>query len=192
MLLLAGCVAMGDRETEAIRRFVASGGRLCVVGPLATHDQWMLPRPKPALDDLPDAAVVRVDEQGDWWAAVRQACGETLSMSIGNARGTDAGEAPDGLCAELTEQSDRRLVHLVNYRDDGPIRDLAVAVQLPPGNPGNGRPLGQPGASGRPAAGTCDRGRRRAIHGAARSPPTRSPWSTLREPRRATGRRQAG
>lgn len=144
VLLLAGCVAMGDRQVEAIRRFVASGGRLCVIGPLATHDQWMLPRPKPALDDLPASAVVRAEEQGDWWAAVRQACGEPLSLSIQGVNGTGAHEAPDGLCAELTEQPGRRLVHLVNFRDDGPIRNLAVTVQLPRGTQATGVRLASP------------------------------------------------
>ncbi len=52
-LVLAGCAAMSDRQAEAVRRYVAAGGRLCVMGPLATHDQWMQPRPKPALADLP-------------------------------------------------------------------------------------------------------------------------------------------
>ena len=31
---------------------VDAGGKLCVIGPLATHDKWMQPRSKPALDDL--------------------------------------------------------------------------------------------------------------------------------------------
>ena len=41
--------------------------------------------------------------------------------------------APPGLCAELTEQAARRLVHLVNYRADGPIREVAVTVRVPGG-----------------------------------------------------------
>ena len=49
---------------------------------------------------------------------------DKLSMSI---------QAPAGLCAELTDQADRRLVHLVNYRPDGPIRNIAVELRLPPG-----------------------------------------------------------
>ena len=36
-----------------------------------------------------------------------------------------------GLCAELTEQPGRRLVHLVNYREDSPIRDVAVTLRVP-------------------------------------------------------------
>ena len=130
VLVLAGCVAMSDRHVEQVRRYVASGGRLCVIGPLATHDQWMMPRPKPALDDLPAATVVRVDEKGDWLGVIRRACGGTLSLSI---RGPDQREAPAGLCAELTEQPDRRLVHLVNYRGDGAVKDVTVAVRVPAG-----------------------------------------------------------
>ena len=129
VLVLAGCVAIGDRQVEQIRRYVASGGRLCVVGPLATHDQWMIPRRKPALGDLPAAAVLRVNEKGDWREVTHQACGgTTCSLRIS---GLGGGQAPAGLCAELTEQPGRRLVHLVNYRSDGPVRDTHVALLLP-------------------------------------------------------------
>ena len=107
-----------------------SGGRLCVVGPLATHDEWMLPRPKPAFDDLPSQSMVQVDPEAGVEGAIRDACGGRLSLSM-SASGT--AKPPVGLCAELSEQPGRRLVHLVNYRADGPIRDVAVALGLPPG-----------------------------------------------------------
>ncbi len=128
-LVLAGCIALGDREAEHVRRYVAAGGRLCVIGTLATHDQWMRPRPKPALDDLPEAAVVRVPEAGDWLEGVGRACGGESSLSITAAKR----DALAGLCAELTEQPRRRLVHLVNYRSDGPVRDAVISVRLPAG-----------------------------------------------------------
>ena len=140
-LVLAGCAALSDFHVEQIRRFVAQGGRLCAIGPLATHDQWMIPRGEPALDDLPAAAVVRVAEADDWLAAIDRACGER-SLSVGAVTSSPTGqtqaagatpEAPPGLCAELTEQAQRRLVHLVNYRSDGPIREVAVTVQIPQG-----------------------------------------------------------
>ena len=131
VLVLAGCVAMGDREAGAIRSYVASGGRLCVIGPLATHNQWMQPRTKPALDGLPAAAVIQVGKRGDWMQAIRRARGGELALSIHPASGHSALMSPtpspspasenvelsllDGLCAELTEQLGRRLVHLVNY-----------------------------------------------------------------------------
>jgi hypothetical protein len=140
-LVLAGCAALGDQHVDQIRRFVAQGGRLCVIGPLATHDQWMLPRAKPALDDLPAEAVVRAEAKDEWLAAIDRACGE-LSLFIraaipqpdGQPQAVGAlSEAPLGLCAELTEQTRRRLVHLVNYRTDGPIREVAVTVRIPSG-----------------------------------------------------------
>jgi len=140
-LVLAGCAALSDQQVQQVRRFVATGGRVCAIGPLATHDQWMLPRDKPALDDLPDAAVVRAGEKDDWLAAIDRACGErslTVRAAIPKndveAESASAmSEAPPGLCAELTEQNARRLVHLVNYRSDGPIREVAVTVRVPPG-----------------------------------------------------------
>jgi hypothetical protein len=139
VLVLPGCAALSDRQVEQIRRFVADGGRVCAIGPLATHDQWMLPRAKPALDDLPASAVVRVEEKDDWLAAVDRTCGR-LSLSIraktpsaDDRTKTATAEAPPGLCAELTEQTARRLVHFVNFRSDGPIRDVAVTLCLPKG-----------------------------------------------------------
>jgi hypothetical protein len=124
-LVLAGCVAMGDRELEQVRKYVATGGRLCVVGPLATHDEWMRPRPKPALDDLPQHAVARVEETGDPLSGIQQACEDQFSLSVTAAKP----DALAGLCTELTEQPNRRLVHLVNYRTDSPARNIAITVR---------------------------------------------------------------
>ena len=136
VLVLPGCVALSDAQVKRIRRYVTSGGRLCVIGPVATHDEWMLPRMKPALDDLPSKHVIRVAEDGDWLDAIRRACGDQLSLSI-TLNPTDdsqrSGDPLEGLCAELTGQPGRRLVHLVNYRSDGPVQNLAVRVALPKG-----------------------------------------------------------
>ena len=123
-LILAGCVALSDEQIEQIKRYVKSGGRLCVIGPAATHDQWLLPREKPALDDLPAPDVVRIEERGDIVDAVRRACGNELSMSV---------QAGPGLCAELTEQPGRRLVHLVNYDAENPAEDVSVSTHVPAG-----------------------------------------------------------
>lgn len=123
-MVLAGCPALADEHVENIRRFVASGGRLCVVGPVATHDRWMMPRAKPAFADLPPERLIEAPQDGDWIGAIRRACGGEFTLSI---------EAKPGLCAELTEQQGRRLVHLVNYRADEPVRDVAVSLQLPKG-----------------------------------------------------------
>jgi hypothetical protein len=68
---------------------------------------------------------VRVDEKGDWFDAIRRACGGQLSLSI-----TCDSKA---LCAELTEQPNRRMVHLVNYQMDAPLKDITVRVALPKG-----------------------------------------------------------
>ncbi|NLE82874.1 MAG: hypothetical protein GX610_25520 [Rhodococcus sp.] len=122
-LVLAGCAAMSDQQLEQVRAYVDKGGRLCVVGPLATHDHWMRPRTKPGLDDLPDSRTLRVSENGDSLAAIRKACG-TFSATV---------DAQPGLCAEYTAQEKRRLVHLVNYRPDELLRDVAVAVRIPQG-----------------------------------------------------------
>ena len=270
-LVLAGCVALSDEQIEQIRRYVGSEGRLCVIGPVATHNHWMTPRETPGLEDFSADRVVRVSENDNYLDAIRRACGGTLSLSIRakcresdrrpvsdvgeqiysdrsyaitklpeelrglptitfpvvaakadsslrfrtNApvrvfaafgpkdfseqwldpqpdwqpyrkgcldttivqigegmdiycRDFDAGNvvlfegkrgayvllgikaqsprfegeaftvaspneaAPLGLCAELTEQTDRRLVHLVNYRSDGSIEHVEVRLRVPP------------------------------------------------------------
>jgi hypothetical protein len=86
----------------------------------------MSPRQRPALDDLPPDRVVRAGDNEDPWAAIRRACGGRVSLSID-------GKVIDGLCTELTEQPGRRLLHLVNYRSDGPLKDIAIRLRLPEG-----------------------------------------------------------
>jgi hypothetical protein len=120
-LILAGCVALSDQHIKQIEQYVKSGGRVCVIGPLATHDEWMFPRAKPPA--LSSSQVVRIDENDDIMAAIRRACNDKLTLSI---------PACPGLCCELTEQAGARLVHLVNYRPDS-IKDVRVAVRLPVG-----------------------------------------------------------
>jgi hypothetical protein len=135
VLVLAGCVALSDAQIGEIRRWAGGGGRVCVIGPLATHDEWMVPRAKPALDDLPEARTVRIAAGGDVLEAVRRSCQGKLSLSVEPQPkpGEPKPRRADGLCAELTEQPGRRMVHLVNYRSDGPIEDVAVRVRLPAG-----------------------------------------------------------
>jgi hypothetical protein len=96
----------------------------------------MLPRKQPALDDLPQDRVVRVDEKGDWLDAIRRACGGQLSLSV-----TCDSKA---ICAELTEQPNRRMVHLVNYQMDKPMKDIAVRVALLKGCVGKSVTLASP------------------------------------------------
>ncbi len=123
-LMLAGCVALSDEQIDEIETYVASGGRVCVIGPVATHDRWMRPRKSPALEKLPVASTVRVRASGDPLAAIRRACRDELSLSV---------EGPLGLCSELTEKRGQRIVHLVNYRSDGPARKVVARVRLPAG-----------------------------------------------------------
>ena len=123
VLVLAGCVALSDRQIERIRHYVEAGGHLCVVGPLATHDEWMRERSEALLDTLPPSSAVRIGEDGDLFEAIRQACGGDISLSV---------DAPPGLCAELTQLPGQYLVHLVNYRTDGAVR-ASVRAGLPPG-----------------------------------------------------------
>ncbi len=123
-LILAGAVALSDAHLRHIREYVNSGGRLCLIGPAATHDEWLFPRPAPALADLPASQVVQTTENDDILSAVRRACDNQLTLSI---------PSDPGLACELTEQPGRRLVHLVNYRPD-PVKAVAVSVRLGPGH----------------------------------------------------------
>jgi len=124
-LVLAGCTALSDRQLEQVRRYVDAGGRLCVVGPAATHDVWNRPRTRPGLDDLPPERVVRVAAQDDPLAAIRQVCGHAPTVEVAG---------PHGLAAEFTQQPGRRLVHLVNYRSGEPAREVGLRLQLPAGS----------------------------------------------------------
>jgi len=122
-LVLAGCVALSDRHIEQIRRYVESGGRLCIVGPAATHDEWMFPRETAIFDDLPASRVVRPPADGEILPAVRRVCDNRPALAI---------RSSPGLCSELTQQTGRQLVHLVNYRS-GPVTNIHVSVRLPDG-----------------------------------------------------------
>jgi hypothetical protein len=121
-LVLAGCIALSEQQIEQIRQYIKSGGRVCVIGPVATHDEWMLPREKLPLDDLPITSVVRIGQNDDILEAVGRACANELSLSL---------KAEPGLCSELTELPGKRLVHLVNYRADDPIKNITISLRLP-------------------------------------------------------------
>lgn len=125
-LVLAGCVAMSDAQIEQVRSFAAGGGRVLLVGDAATHDEWLIPRKMPGLANLPQAQLVRTQNSTDLGRAVAALLQAPPSLTV---------EGPSGLCAELTEQPGRRLVHLVNYRTDTPARNINVTVQLPRGEP---------------------------------------------------------
>ena len=122
VLVLAGCEAMSDEQARCIERYVQSGGRICIVGPAGTHDEWMRLRKQPALAGLSGPSIIRTDGSGDVLAAVRRLGATDLSLSI---------HAPSGLCVELTQQPGRRLLHLVNYRTDEPANNVEVSIRLP-------------------------------------------------------------
>jgi hypothetical protein len=122
VLVLAGCVAMSDAQVAQVKSFVANGGRMCIIGPAATHDEWMNPREKPALDEIRSPGVTRVESVDALLESIAWLCQEGLSARV---------DGPEGLCAEYLRQPGRRLVHLVNYRSDGPAENVAVRLRLP-------------------------------------------------------------
>ena len=124
-LVLAGCIGLSDQHVRQIEQYVESGGRLCIIGPVATHDEWMLPWKRPALDHLPASHVIRIAHDGNIFDTIRRACGDKLALAV---------QAAPGLCSELTEQTGRRLVHLVNYRADDSVKNIVTRVRLPAGS----------------------------------------------------------
>ncbi len=123
ILLLAGCVAMSDTQVQAVKRFAADGGKICIIGDLATHDEWMSPRDRAALADLPASAVARVADGEEAVSAIRRLAGGSMSLEI---------ETRAPICAEVVRQPARRLVHLVNYDPREPVADLPVRLRVPP------------------------------------------------------------
>jgi hypothetical protein len=82
----------------------------------------MRPRSKRVFEDLSGANLRTVDQPADAVAAVRQLCGGAPSITI---------DGPPALCAELTSQPNRRLVHLVNYDPVNPVENVGVHVRVP-------------------------------------------------------------
>ena len=123
-LVLAGCPAMSDADVAQIKAYVSTGGRLVIVGAAATHDEWMLPRDQPALDELPADRILRLTDVKGLVDATRKLLGGEMSYRV---------DAAPGLCAEFTRQAKRHLVHLVNYRSDGPVKEVRVRLRFSPG-----------------------------------------------------------
>jgi len=121
VLILSGCPALSDQHIEWIKDFHRSGGRLCIVGPAATHDEWMLPRVEPALAHLKDSQVIRIKPEDDLISSLRSAWPDLWSLTI---------QPTPGLCTELTRQPTRYLVHLVNYRTDQPALNISVSMRI--------------------------------------------------------------
>lgn len=124
LVLLPRCAALSDAQIAQLRRYVAAGGRICAVGPLATCDQWLRPRAKPALDDLPARQLIRLPDVGDFATALGKTLDGLAVLDV---------QAPPGLCVELTDQPQRRMVHLVNYRSNASAENVAVRVRVPAG-----------------------------------------------------------
>jgi hypothetical protein len=124
VLVLPDCVALSDQHIKQIKKYVQSGGRVCIIGPVATHNEWMLARVRPAFVNLPNSQVIRISSDGDLLEAIRKSCDNELTLSI---------HTDSGLYSELTEKPGRRLVHLVNYRKNNPQQNVLVNMRLPAG-----------------------------------------------------------
>ena len=124
VLALAGCVALSDEEVAHVLKFVQQGGRLCVIGPAATYNEWMVPRKWDVFANLAKDQIVRVDANGDIGSALLQSVGGKYSFSV-------AGR--EGLYTEYTSTPDRELIHLVNFRPEIPLKDVEVSMIVPKG-----------------------------------------------------------
>ncbi len=138
-LVLAGCPALSDEAVAAIEAYVKRGGHVCMIGPAATHDRWMRPRPSPALENLPADRVVHCASDGDLLGAINRACPER-SLNLVSASVDDQpfnmrdASAHLGLGCELTQKPYRRYLHLVNYRDHAAITSVGVQLRVPAGD----------------------------------------------------------
>ena len=111
------------------------------------------PRAKPGLGDLRTNRVIHVPSYGDAAEALRKICPRGPSLSVSTSP-----DSLGGLCCELTEQTGRRLVHLVNYRDDDPAERIAVRLRLPAGQKATSVTLVGPGQEDRPLEYTTEEG----------------------------------
>ncbi len=122
ILVLAGCVAMSDSQVQAVKRFAADGGKVCIVGDVATHDEWMRPRKQAALADLPASAIARVTDASEAIHTVRRLAGGHMSLEV---------DTTATICAEFVSQPARRLVHLVNYEPRQVAAHVPVRIEVP-------------------------------------------------------------
>jgi hypothetical protein len=138
VLTLAGCVALSDMQIRQILEFVNQGGRLCVIGPVATHNEWMVPRQDDPFSSVPKDRIVQTGKDGDIANALLQSADGRFSASIA---------APEGLYAEYTETTEGRLVHLVNFRPEQPVTDTKVCMRVSEGQSVKRVRLASPGRS---------------------------------------------
>ena len=121
-LALAGCVSLSDEEVRQILDFVRQGGRLCIIGPVATHNEWMVQRRHDVFADVAKDQIVRTETDGD--------IGRALLLSAGGrfSRGVTGRE---GLFAEYTSTPKYQMVHLVNFRPELPVKNAKVSMVIP-------------------------------------------------------------
>ena len=124
VLALAGCVSLSDEEVQKIMNFVKDGGRLCVIGPVATHNEWMVARKGDVFADVPKDQIVRSDTNGDIGEALRQSVGGKFSFNV---------TGREGLYTEYTATPGQHLIHLVNFRPELPVKDIKVSMTVPRG-----------------------------------------------------------
>jgi hypothetical protein len=153
VLVLAGQDALSDEQVARIGQFVADGGGVVATGNTGQLTDWRTRRSQPALADLYDKGRVIYVPQIDAAAppppaqmsyyipnalwklprnaealvtAVKQAAGGRLSVEV---------EAPAWVTAEVADQAatGTRLLHLINFKYQVPLRDIPVRVRLPQG-----------------------------------------------------------
>jgi hypothetical protein len=153
VLVLADQDALSDEQVAQIRKFVADGGGVVATGDTGRLTDWRTRRNQPALADLygkgrvihvpdieaaapaPPAQMNHYIPNALWklprntealLAAVKQAAGSKLSAEV---------DAPSWVTAELADQpaTGTRLLHLINFKFQEPLRDIPVRVRLPQG-----------------------------------------------------------
>lgn len=120
ILVLARCKAMSASDIEDVKNFISRGGIVLTAGEVATHDEWMRPRKTASFSQSDKMAHFNSAEE--ILTAINDVYGEVLSFKV---------KAPHGVCAEFTQQGNRRLVHLVNYKINEPAKNIEVRMPLP-------------------------------------------------------------
>ena len=124
VLALAGCVSLSDEQVNKILDFVKQGGRLCVIGPLATHNEWMVKREQDMFANVPKDQMVHASAEDDIGRALRQSAGGQFSFDV---------SAGEGLYAEYTSTPGHQLIHLVNFQVEQPVKDVKLSMAIPHG-----------------------------------------------------------
>lgn len=124
LLVLAGCAAISDTQANQIKTFVKQGGHLCIIGQAGTHDKWMRKRETNPLQNLPANQVTRFPESTNYINAIDKSLPDQTPILKIEKDST-------GLTAELTQQNNRYLLHLVNFRQNKPFINIETTITLP-------------------------------------------------------------